>query len=149
MTFQEKRLFAAIVSTVLVFGIYYWVIYGMHATGQLEGPEGLILLGQSVLVTIVCAIVVNIALTILFNIFFAIRDREENPSFIVDERDRLIEGRGVRFNSYVTGGGFVAAMAVLALGGPMVLAINLIVLGYALGDLTSNLLMISIYRKDA
>ena len=147
MSYLQRNIFASIISTLLVFGIYYAWLFQMVQDGRFDGANGTSLLGQSVLLLIVAAIIVTIIATIIFNILFSIATNDLKPSTVVDERDRLIELRGMRISEIVTGGGFMLAMVALALGQAPFLAFNIIVLAFALASVTSGVLKLFLYRS--
>jgi hypothetical protein len=147
MSYHEKRSVASIVSTLLVFGTYYAAMIWMYQDGRFEGPDAASLIGLSILILIACAIAFNIVVTILFSIVFAIAEGDSHPSFVVDERDKLIELKGLRISAYLVGAGFVLSMAALALGQPVFLVFNFIVSSFAFGDVISNIAKLRMYRR--
>ena len=147
MSYQEKRRIASIISSVLVFGVYFAIVIQMHQEGRFAGANATSLLGKSILLLIVGAIITNIVVTILFNIVSAIAEGESNPSFVVDERDKLIELKGMRISEWVTGFGFALSMGLLALGQSALLVFNVIVCGFALGDVVGSVAMLRIHRR--
>jgi len=147
MSYQEKRAIASIISSVIMFGIYYMIIYRMYRDGSFAGADAGSLLGKSVLILIAGGIILHIIVTIICNILFALAERECNPSYVVDERDKLIELRSMRFSEWVTGLGFVLSMIALAMGQPAFLVINLIVGAFALGSVMGSVAMLAIHRK--
>jgi len=147
MSYQEKRSIASIVSTLLVFGTYYMAMLWMYQAGRFEGPDAASLIGLSILTLIAGAIAFNIVTTILFSIVFAITEGDAHPSFVIDERDKLIELNGLRVSAYLVGAGFILSMAALALGQPVFLVLNLIVSSFAFGDVVSNIAKLRMYRR--
>ena len=147
MSHREKHIIASIISSFLVFGIYYLVIFQLAQNGRFAGEDASSLLGRAILFLIAGGIVANIIVTILFSVGSAIVERNENPSFVVDERDRLIELRGMRFSNYLTGAGIIASMIALAIGQSIFVVLNMIIASLALSDIISNLLMLGIYRR--
>ncbi len=147
MSFQEKRMIASIVTTFVVFGTYFLVIFGMYRDGRFAGGDAFSLLGQSILVLIVGGIVLNIVLTILFSIVLSIANRESNPSFVVDERDRQIELRASNISHYVFGAGFILSMIAMATGQTAFLVFNLIVASFGVASLVECVTQITLYRR--
>ena len=80
MPYQEKRIIASILNSVLVFGIYYAIVVQMFQNGRFDGADATTLLGKSILLLIVGGIVLNSLITIIFNILFAIAKQESNPN---------------------------------------------------------------------
>ncbi len=147
MSFQEKRMVISFVSTLLVFSIYGAVIFQMHQHGRFDGADATSLLGRAILILIVGAIILNIALTIIFSIVMAIAQRESDPSFVVDERDRHIELRATAISYYVFGTGFTLSMVALALGQPALWVFNMIVASFGVATLVEILAQIYFYRR--
>ena len=147
MSYQEKRSIASVVSTLLVFGTYYMAMLWMYQAGRFGGPDAASLIGLSILTLIAGAIAFNIVTTILFSIVFAIAEGDAHPSFVVDERDKLIELNGLRVSAYLVGAGFILSMAALALGQPVFLVLNLIVFSFAFGDVIANCAKLRMYRR--
>lgn len=89
----------------------------------------------------------EIAVTILFSILFAIAANEPKPSFVVDERDRLIELRGMQafFATFMFL--FFAAMLALSLGTAPVTVCFLIVLAMFIGSVTDDITKLILYRR--
>lgn len=147
MTYQQKNAAVSLFSMVLVFAIYSVKIALLYQAGRFEAADGMSVLGQSVLLLIAASIIVTVLASLAFNIVQAIVTTTPPPSFVVDERDRAIELRGLRTSVYVTGGGFCLAMIALALDQPVFWVLNLIVFSFALGVITDNLLKLNLYRK--
>jgi hypothetical protein len=147
MSYQEKRSLASIVSTILVFGAYFTAMLWMVRAGRFEGPDAASLIGLSILILIACAIAFNIVITILFSIVFAITEGDPHPSYVVDERDKLIELNGLRISAYLVGAGFILSMTALALGQPVFLVFNFIVSSFAFAEVISNIVKLRMYRK--
>ncbi|MCF6273650.1 MAG: hypothetical protein L3J37_10770 [Rhodobacteraceae bacterium] len=147
MNFEVKNIYASLASTVLVFSVYFYMINGMYGDGRFDGPEGLMRLGQMILWLIGGGIVVNIAMMILFNIIFAIGDKDSNPSTLFDERDKLIELRAVRISYHFQGIGYVGAMVMMALGSSAFMVFNLMLAVFALSGVLEAVLRLALYRR--
>ena len=147
MTYQETQRVAGIFSALLVFGVYFAVVLGMFGDGRFEGPEAASLVGKTILIVIGAAILVHIVVAIHFSIVSSAVMGDDKPSYVVDERDKLIELRGARISEWLTGAGFVASIAALAFGQSVFLVFNLIVGAFALGSVASNAAMLMIYRR--
>ncbi len=147
MNFEVKNTYAGIASTVMIFAIYYIVASGMYAAGRFEGPEGLALLGKAILALMAGGIVMHIVMLILANIVFAIIQRDPKPSFVVDERDKLIELRGLRVSYYVFGAGYVASMIAMAMGMGAFGVFNLLLAFCALSALVEAVLRLVLYHR--
>lgn len=147
MAYQEKNAVISLLSTLLVFGVYFFKIFEFSQDGRFDAPDGMSFLAKAILVLIAGGIVTMIVLTILFNILYAIVTREENPSFVVDERDRSIELRGSQIGQYLFGAGFVGSMIAMAMGEPPILIFNLIMASFAFSSVGESLIRIALYRR--
>ena len=147
MTQHQKSAVAALIGTILVIVIYSAIVFPLYAQGRFDGPDGASAIGVAILLLIAGGIVVNILANILFSILHAIATNEPKPSFVIDERDKAIELRGVRLFFIVVGVGFVLSMVALALDQPLFLVFNLMVFGFSLGDIASNVLKLVIHRR--
>lgn len=146
MSYNEKNNLLTLITSLLIMGTYFWRMYNMWIGGELDGEAANAIMGQSVLWLILASIIVNIIAHIIFAIVHAAITRDENPSHLVDERDRLIELKGLRVGYYILGVGFVTSMIVLAMGYPSILVFNLIVLSFALAGFAENITRITMYR---
>ena len=147
MTYEEKNTWVSIATTLIAFGAFYLYMRGYFSDGSLSGADGLAFFGKAVLALIGLSILLTIICTILFNIIYAIATNDPKPSFVVDERDRLIELRGLKITSYLTGSGFMLAMLLLALGYGVLLVFNIIILSFAAGEVIGSIYKLAIYRR--
>ncbi len=147
MNFEVKNTYAGLASSVLIFLVYYTVVSGMYGEGRFEGAAGLALLGKAILALMAGGIIVHIVMLILANILFAILQNDPKPSFVVDERDKLIELRGLRVSYYVFGAGYVVSMIALATGLGAFGVFNLLLAFCALSAWAEALLKLFLYHR--
>lgn len=147
MSHEERNTLVAILVNLSMAGWMTWRIAAMQGAGRFDGPDGLAVWARTVLWVIPVGIVVTIAAVILFNIVFAIATRDENPSFVTDERDRLIGIQGMRVTLVVASAGFLGALVALALGTGAFAVLNAILASFAAGDLLGSLAKLRLYRR--
>jgi DMSO/TMAO reductase YedYZ heme-binding membrane subunit len=147
MSFLHKNIYAYLFSTVLVFGVYFWRMAVMYQDGRFDGADATSLLGQSVLILIAVTILLTLVSSIVFNNLLAIKMCDHGSSYVIDERDRQIELRGMRISEIVTGIGFMLAMAALALGQEPFLVFNIIVFGFASASVAGGVAKLFLYRR--
>jgi hypothetical protein len=147
MTYQEKNAITSLISTFIVFGIYYFQIFQFYQAGRFDAADANSFLGKAILVLIFGGIVVTIITAIVFNILHAIATNDPKPSFVVDERDQMIELRSTRVSYYVMGAGFVCSMGVLAMGHSPILVFNLIVTSFGIGATIEGVMRLIYYRR--
>jgi len=122
------------------------VLARIAAAGLYDGPDGPMLWARSVLWLIAVCIGVGIAMTILFTIAYAILTGDKRPTTLHDERDTVIGLRGTQATLVTMSIGIVAAIATLAYGLPLLVALNLILASCALADLAGTLVKLVLYR---
>lgn len=147
MSYEERNTLVAIFVNVGVVAGFVWLIVSMQGEGAFAGGDGLRVWARTVLWIIPVSIVATIVVTIIFNIVFAIATREMDPDTVVDERDRSISIMGMRVTMVVASVGFIGALGALAVGWPAFIALNIILAGFALGDLCGSLTRLVLYRR--
>jgi len=147
MTHEERNTYVAIFTNLFVMGYFIMRLIRLDGEGAFDAPDGLAVWAQTVLWIIPASIVMTIVLTIVFNILFAIATREESPSFVVDERDKMIGRRGMMATIFVASGGFILALIALAFGWTAFFALNVILFAFAGGDLFGSLFKLFFYRR--
>ncbi len=147
MNHQVKTTYAGLFSGILIFALYFWRISFLHGQGRFEGADAMSLLAKTFLLMIPSGIFITIVSMILFSIIFAIATNDANPSFVVDERDRLIELRALRWSYYIFGAGFIGSMIALALGYTAFTVFNLIIGSMMLATLAEGLIQLAMHRR--
>ena len=131
---------------ILCYYLFNWV--QMY---QEEGLNSAVIFRLWVIV-IVAGILLTILGTILTNIVLSIAhaiktQTNTEPRFIEDERDKLIELKGVRV-AYVTFSvGVLIAMITFALGQPPLIMFSLIVLFSVIAEIIGSIAQLHLYRR--
>jgi hypothetical protein len=146
MTYEERNNLVGILTGIVMICAYIWRISDLNVAGAFDGPDGLMIWARAVLWLIGVGIVLTIITTILFSILHSIFTNNAAPSMIVDERDRMIGIWGMRVTWVVCSLAFIAAMFALAFGWTPFAILNMIVAGFAVGDLAGNLAKFGLYR---
>lgn len=147
MTYEERNNLIAIVTNLLINGWIGWRVWGMYQAGEFAGPDALMVWARTVLWVVPASVVLTIILTVVFTILFAIATRDENPSVVVDERDKIFGRRGIIAAVAVASSGFFLAVGALALGWSAFAAFNILYVGFALGSLAGNVLILGSYWR--
>ncbi len=148
MSFGERDAFTSLLITLIVAAMFYFRITGQSAAGLYDGPDGLMIWARSVLWLIAISIGIAIGVTILFTILYTILTGEMKPSDLRDERDRMIEVRGMRIESLLVHFGLAAGIIYLAWGGASaVRALNVILIGLMLSGIVKEIFKIICYRR--
>lgn len=146
MSFEERNTVTAILTDLLVIGLFVWQIITRAHAGAFDGPEGLMHWARLVLVMIGVSILASIALTILVSIAFRLFTGQEPPPPLVDERDRLIRLRGAQITLLLASAVFVGALIGLALGATLFLTLNLMLASFAAGQIGGSLTRFALQR---
>lgn len=147
MSHQEKNILASLTSSIVTFSVYALITSNLYQDGRFALADGNSFLGKAILLLILGGVISNIVITILFNIIFAVVQNEPKPSFVVDERDDVIELKGKRFAINIIGIGMIIAMIALARDGSIFLVFNLLIAAFALSDISGNIFMFVLHRK--
>ena len=147
MSYQEKSNIVSLFCAVIIFALYFYFVRQNYQAGLYEGAQVGPQIGKSILWLMLGGTVLNIVAHIAFSIIYAIIKREANPSFVVDERDKLIELRALRFAYYTFGAGFVISMIALTLGQTVFVAFNIIILSIGLATFIEGIVQIYLYRR--
>lgn len=117
MAYEHKNIYISLITTIIVFIFYSFYMYGKYLEGQFNGPDASSMVGISVFILIGASIVMTIIVHILFAIFVAIiTQKEPEKETIRDERDKLIDLKGLQIFVLIFSFGFVGSMGALAFG---------------------------------
>jgi heme/copper-type cytochrome/quinol oxidase subunit 2 len=146
MSHEERNVVTEILANAVIIGLFLWFLVAGHAAGRFDGPDGVQVWAVLVLKLIGLSIVTGIVLAILMAIVWRVVTGEK-PDLTRDERDRAISGIGWKVQGIATAIGVVGAVGALALGYPVITAMNLILAGCAFGDTGGNLAKLRAYRR--
>ena len=148
MSYQEKSVTVSLMSSLLILGYFLANII------QMVQGDGLVPTGVFRLAGIVIAagIIVNIAANILTNIVLSIvhairTGKEEEERFIEDERDKLIELKGVKFSYIVFSVGVLISMISFVIGQPPLVMFSLIIFFAIVAEIIGDIVQIALYRR--
>jgi len=146
MSYQEKQSIVSMVNTILILGIYSYIIYSRYVAGNPDIINDLSFWGKSFIILIPVTIVVQIVLHILFVIVNKILTNDEIPDK-TDEMDKLIELKSIRISHWVFILGFFLAMGSLALEMKLWVMFVLLISSGFLAGIVSDMAKIYYYRK--
>lgn len=146
MSYREKENIVNILSSILITGIYTWIIYQKQLAGTIDLTDDFQKWGIVFLIFAGVSIVARIVIYIIFHIINAIATREEKiPA--VDERDKIIKLKALRNSHYTFSIGFFLAILALALGMPSYWLFILFVISGVISELIDNGSQMYYYRK--
>ncbi len=148
MSFGERDAVTSLLTTLIVAAMFYLRLSGQNDAGLFLGPDALMIWARSVLWLVLISMAIAIGVTIIFTILYTIVTGEKKPSDLKDERDRMIEIRGMRIESVVVHLGILAAILDLAWGGAgAIRALNLILIGLSLSGIVKDIFKIYRHRR--
>jgi heme/copper-type cytochrome/quinol oxidase subunit 2 len=148
MSFGERDAITGLLTTLIVAAMFYVRLSGQYEAGLYDGPDGMSIWARSVLWMIAVSIAVAIAVSIAFTILYVIVTGEKKPQDLRDERDRMIEIRGMRIGAVLISIGIVAAIMDMAWGGASALrAFTIILIGCSLSEIIKDSFKIICYRR--
>lgn len=147
MVYQERNTIVSIAVGLIVNLYVIAQIVHLNASGAFDGPDAVTVWARTVVWVIPISIVAIIVGTILFNIGHAIVTGNEKPSFLVDERDRVFEQRGMNAVVIFVAIGFIGTILGLAIGWSALIGFNIIYFSMALGSLAADVVKFISYRR--
>ena len=148
MSFQEKNFAVTLVNFTLILGYYVIRVLQMISDATFNKDNMLHLW----LVIIIWAVVVTILATILTHIVIAIIEaiktkKEPVMKDISDERDKLIDLKGIKVTNMVSSLGAFAAMLTFAFDMPALVMFTLLIFFGLLAQIGGDITRIFLYRR--
>lgn len=149
MSYQEKSITVALASYLLILGYYLVNLLQMFQGGGLVAPRVFSLWVIVIVATIIVNIIANILTNIVLSIVQAIKTRtaEVEEQFIADERDKLIDLKGVKV-AYITFSlGVLLAMLTFVFGQPPLVMFSSIIFFSIVAEIAGGIAQIYLYRR--
>ena len=148
MSYQEKNITVSLVSYILIAGYYLVNLFQMLQEGELVSSKLFGLWATVILATIIVIIIATILTNIVLTIVESIKAKTyETPRFIEDERDKLIELKGMR-SSYITFSiGVLISVLFFVFGQPPLVMISMIVFFAIAAEIIGGISQIYLYRR--
>jgi uncharacterized membrane protein len=146
MSYQEKENIVNIFSSLLISGIYSWIVYQKHLAGVFDLTEDFRKWGVIFLIFIGVSIVARIIIYIIFHIINVITTREDKIP-VDDERAKLIRLKATRNSHHIFSGGFVLSVTALAFGLPVYWIFIVFIISGVLSEVIDNASQIYYHRK--
>lgn len=143
---KEKQLLVSTLSNILILGSYTFYVYQQYVANNLTILNDPQFWGKAFLILIPVSIVAQIIIHILFAILTKMVTNEDLDTRR-DERDKLIELKGIQVSHWTFILGFLLSMGSLALGMEIwVMFLTLILSGF-FASILSDLTKFYFYRK--
>ena len=148
MSYQEKNITVSLVSYLMIVGYYLANLFQMLQEGGLVSTRLFSLSAIVILATIIVNIIASILTNIVLTIVEAIKAKTyENPRFIADERDKLIELKGIRSSYIAFSVGVLVSVLAFAFGQPPLVMVSLIIFFAIAAEIIGDISQIYLYRR--
>lgn len=148
MSYEHKNIYISLITTIITFIFYSLYMHEKYLEGRFEGPDASSFVGVSVFLLIGASIVVTIIMHIIFAILTAIiTQKEPDENTIKDERDKLIDLKGLQIFVLVFSFGFIGCMGALALGMETYLVFINIIISMFFANTISDVAKLFFYHR--
>jgi len=148
MSYQEKNITISLLSNLLIIGYYLVNVFQMLQEGGLVATRlfslWVVVIASTIIVNIVGSILTNIVLSIVYAI--KTRSKKTEP-FVADERDKLIELKGVKVSYITFSVGVLLSMLSFVFGQPALIMFGMIIFFSIAAEITGDVSQIYLYRK--
>jgi len=146
MSYHEKRSIVSIISTLLIYAVYFMFVFQRYQQGSAHSKNVFSFWGSVILILIPVAIAAKIIIHIVSVIIYKITTAEDAPCFS-DERDKLIELKATRNSQYVFCFGFLLAMGSQVLHMPPSAMFIILIFSLLVSDIFGEISQLFYYRK--
>ncbi|MGR3812031.1 hypothetical protein [Jiulongibacter sp. NS-SX5] len=144
---KQRNIYVTMIISIVVFSIYLLKMNTYYQNGILEGSDGLRFTGKSILILIGVMAVSNIVLTILSTIVFSIIDKSCEPKLMEDERDKIIELKGMQVAYATFGAGLILSLIALTVGWSAPVVIIMIIGSMVLAEVVGSIKKLFHYHR--
>jgi hypothetical protein len=148
MSYGEREALSALITSLIVIGLFLWRLTGLQAVGAFEGPDALQVWARAVLILIAWSIGIAIVVAILSAILHRILTGEK-PDDRRDERDRDIDRRALTWAWYLLSFGLLGIIISLAFGDTAFSAMNMVLALCMLSEVCKDAAKLVLYRRGA
>jgi len=148
MSYRETNIFVTLVSYLLILGYYLVNWLRMYQQEGLNSAKVFQLWAVVIVAGIVLGILGAILTNIVLSIAHAIKTQsKEEPRLIEDERDKLIELKGVKATYYSFSIGVFLAMLTFVFGQPALVMFSLIIFFSLIAEIIGDIAQLYLYRQ--
>jgi len=148
MSYEEKNITVSLMSYILILGFYLLNMFQMWQAESLNSTKVFSLWAIVIVAGIMANIIGSILTHIVFAIIHAIKTKsdKEEPT-IADERDKLIELKGVKVSYITFSVGVLLAMLTFVFGQPPLVMFSLIIFFSLAAEIMGDISQIYLYRR--
>lgn len=146
MTYQQKNITVYLMNSSLIFGYYLIRAVPILQESSLNSTAIYSLWATVIVLGIIATIIAIITTQIVFGLIHRIRTNED-PTFVEDERDKLIELKGTKNTYTVHSTGVFLSMLSMVFGTEPLLVFNFLIAAAFTGDIVGHLSRLYFYRR--
>lgn len=146
MSMGEREALMGLITTLIVFVMFLWIISGQYAAGVYAGPDALQLWARLVLKLVAISIGIAIVVAIVVHVVHEMVTGEKTVDKR-DERDREIERTALVWGSYLLSFGILGVIVDLAFGASAFRAMNVIMCLCAASEFFKDAFKLWLYRR--
>jgi len=135
ISFKEKSIWTSLIITIIVFGYYFTRVFNQTTD---DSANLIVLFVGVVIAMIILEIVSHIILAVIYK-------KEVNESS--DEREKLIELKGIRISYWILIFGIFQAIVSLLMNKPPLMVANIILLFFVFAQIFGESIKLYFYRK--
>jgi hypothetical protein len=147
MSFQEKNVTVSLVNFSLILGFYLIRVFQMIQSGTFNSANVFRLWGIVIALAVIVTIAATILTHIVSHIIHAIKTREKPIKDIQDERDKLIDLKGIKLTYFVSSIGGFLSMLTFVLGQPPLVMFTLLIFFGVVAQIIGDILRLYLYRR--
>lgn len=146
MTYQEKKSLITLISSAVLFVLYFLNVYSVVQTSSLYSTNPLKFYAIVVLMMVVVQVIAQIIVFIIFIVINKIITDEDDPN-LIDELDKLIELKSTKNFLMTFLIAFFISMISVVLGGNIDTMFVIILGGFAVAGIVSGTSEFLYYRR--
>jgi len=146
MSYQEKNHITAIVSSLFFIIVYGMYLVQQYQSGIIDNINSFSYWAYIVIIVLSVKIGFNILVQIVFTIFHSLLTKDKQPRY-VDELDKLIELKSLKYAFITFMLGFLMAMLSAANDMPMYVMFNLLILSFFAAEIVGPATQVYYYRR--
>jgi len=132
MPIQLKTTYLYIFTSIVIYAVYGWWVFGVLGIEYFTGPDALVRIGRAIATLIIAGYAFEIGTVFIVSIFSAKVLKNTKADFMVDERDKDILHKSMHTSHLVLCTGLFLSTGALALGWSAFWVFHLMVLAFAL-----------------
>jgi hypothetical protein len=150
MSNRQIAISVSLISTLLVLAYYLVRVIPMLQQEEINSEDIFRIWAVVIIASIILNIAGNILSMIVLNIVHAIKTQSNKEVRLVDdERDKLIELKGVRITYYVSSIGVLLSMLSFVLGQPALVMFSLLIFFFLVAEIIGDLSQLYFYHRGA